>query len=566
MKELKFKSYSSIKSVEANKEAESVKFSGWASRMRDDNGNIIPDYDDELVDTSGFNLKAKTLLYMHRHDEPIGRVELRHKDGGIYYQAELFKDLHEKAYFSVLNKVLTEVSIGFVATEWEFEEVEGESYVKFTKGDVVELSLVSVGSNKLNTIDQVKSIVKDNKCTGLSCSIKSLKDMNPDCECLKEQKETNVKNKLKDTFDKALTFSETENESWMQHQLLEHYFRVFYNTIDDNWYDGIWNQEISADEIKQNIIDSIASFEEKLMMAFEARITNDNQDITKTKSLDNTQSKTVITYNNAHKGTVKTAPIGTAWSGSAEIAKADVEDLKVMCAWYDSEKPEIKGSYKFPHHRQSDKAVVFKALVAAMGRLNQADIPDSERKGVYNHIAKHYKDDFDREAPDYKSFMEMTEKDFKDMIKKETEPKEEQPVEETPVDTEENPTEEVQEEPTTETESKTEAPKEPVEEPKKEEPKEGKPVETPIEEKPTEEAPKEESKEEAVPEKEPEPVNTIQTLIGTLSTFSLDNIETEEELEALDEQIDSLRNKLDAFYAEVVDEANQIIGENENEA
>ena len=27
------------------------------------------------------------------------------------------------------------------------------------------------------------------------------------------------------------------------------------------------------------------------------------------------------------------APEGTAWDGSAEVSAADVEDLKVMCAW-----------------------------------------------------------------------------------------------------------------------------------------------------------------------------------------------------------------------------------------
>lgn len=96
----------------------------------------------------------------------------------------------------------------------------------------------------------------------------------------------------------------------------------------------------------------------------------------------------------------------TAWDGPAQTAKASVDDLKAMCAWVDSENAENKGAYKLPHHEASgDHAVVWNGVKAAMGALMGArggtDIPAGDRKGVYNHLAKHY-EQFGETPPDYK--------------------------------------------------------------------------------------------------------------------------------------------------------------------
>jgi hypothetical protein len=76
-----------------------------------------------------------------------------------------------------------------------------------------------------------------------------------------------------------------------------------------------------------------------------------------------------------------------------------------MCAWYDSDNPDVKSSYKLPHHHASgNHAVVWRGVAAAMAALLGArggvDIPDSDKEGVYNHLAKHYKD-FDKEPPEF---------------------------------------------------------------------------------------------------------------------------------------------------------------------
>jgi hypothetical protein len=116
--------------------------------------------------------------------------------------------------------------------------------------------------------------------------------------------------------------------------------------------------------------------------------------------------KGAISYGSAHsEGTPKAAE-DEAWSGPKETAAAEVVDLKVMCTWLDSESSDTKGAYKLPHHRAAGQhAVVWNGVSAAMGALLGArggvDIPNEDRKAVYNHLAKHYKE-FDKEVPEFK--------------------------------------------------------------------------------------------------------------------------------------------------------------------
>lgn len=104
------------------------------------------------------------------------------------------------------------------------------------------------------------------------------------------------------------------------------------------------------------------------------------------------------------------APEDEPWDAGEEVKNADVKDLKIMCAWYDSSNPDVKSSYKLPHHKASGQhSCVWRGVAAAMAALFGArggvDIPESDRKGVYNHLAKHYKD-FDKEPPEFKEYTE----------------------------------------------------------------------------------------------------------------------------------------------------------------
>ncbi len=95
------------------------------------------------------------------------------------------------------------------------------------------------------------------------------------------------------------------------------------------------------------------------------------------------------------------------WDGPAETKAASVDDLKIMCSWFDSEKPDIKGAYKLPHHRAKDKKVIWRGLTGCMAALlggrGGVDVPEDDRKGIYNHLAKEYAL-FDKTPPEFKAY------------------------------------------------------------------------------------------------------------------------------------------------------------------
>jgi len=125
--------------------------------------------------------------------------------------------------------------------------------------------------------------------------------------------------------------------------------------------------------------------------------------------------KGALPYKNLGK-----SPEGDSWDAGKEVKAADVDDLKLMCAWVDSDNADKKGAYKLPHHKQAGgHPSVWRGVAAAMAALLGArggvDIPDADRKGVYNHLAKHYKE-YDKEVPELKEYNEEElEKLFKDL-------------------------------------------------------------------------------------------------------------------------------------------------------
>ncbi|MEM4462312.1 MAG: hypothetical protein QW695_05535 [Candidatus Bathyarchaeia archaeon] len=93
--------------------------------------------------------------------------------------------------------------------------------------------------------------------------------------------------------------------------------------------------------------------------------------------------------------------------GSGDKDKIDWSKYRRAFAWYDHENPENFGSYKLPHHDVVDGRLVtvWRGVVAAMAALMGArggvDIPDEDRRAVYNHLRAHY-EDFDREPPEFR--------------------------------------------------------------------------------------------------------------------------------------------------------------------
>lgn len=101
----------------------------------------------------------------------------------------------------------------------------------------------------------------------------------------------------------------------------------------------------------------------------------------------------------------KTATVDTAWDGAAATANTlgdqPLAYYRRIFAWADPEgDPGVKGTYKFPHHEVASDgtpgAANVKACVSAIGALNGArtptTIPDEDKQGVWNHVAKHMRD------------------------------------------------------------------------------------------------------------------------------------------------------------------------------
>ena len=105
------------------------------------------------------------------------------------------------------------------------------------------------------------------------------------------------------------------------------------------------------------------------------------------------------------------------WHGTAEAEKTDAllqhggwSAMATAHAWYDPDAdpehdpPREKGAYKLPHHELIDGElrVVWSGVRSAMQALRGArggvDIPEEDRRAVYEHLAEHYRQ-FDREPP-----------------------------------------------------------------------------------------------------------------------------------------------------------------------
>jgi hypothetical protein len=106
------------------------------------------------------------------------------------------------------------------------------------------------------------------------------------------------------------------------------------------------------------------------------------------------------------------------WSGTSKLDRIQEHGgwpaVANAHAWHDPNEdpehdpPQEKGAYKLPHHEliDSELRVVWRGVVAAMTVVNGArggvDIPDTDRRKVYDHLARHY-EEFDEEPPPYQA-------------------------------------------------------------------------------------------------------------------------------------------------------------------
>lgn len=109
--------------------------------------------------------------------------------------------------------------------------------------------------------------------------------------------------------------------------------------------------------------------------------------------------------------------------GSGDKDKINWKKYKAGFAWYDANAPENFTSYKLPHHDIVDgefavhRRGVIAAMAALLGARGGVDVPAEDKKGIYNHLAGHYKQHFNMEPPEFKQYtLEQALKTFDDEL------------------------------------------------------------------------------------------------------------------------------------------------------
>ena len=187
----------STKQFNISDEQDVVTIEGYASKMYQE-GNPVTDLDQEMVSTANFRLDAKRLLLNHELDEVVGEITLEHRPDGIYLKGKVYKDTMKDQDWARLKRGLFDFSIGFIAEEAEYRNIDGKEILVFTKGVIYEVSLVAIPSNKFATLDVIKSIQSKSGLV-MECSIDNIKSMNPDmdCSCLNGLKEEAKQKQIK---------------------------------------------------------------------------------------------------------------------------------------------------------------------------------------------------------------------------------------------------------------------------------------------------------------------------------------------------------------------------------
>jgi len=340
--QLNFKTYSgfetkALETTETTKEGEGVIYiEGYASKSYD-MGKPVIDYDEEFVDIKGFDLSTCTsLLFNHDGEEiKIGKCRLEHRADGAYLYGEVHEKLNDKVYYAVKHGIMTDFSIGFSATNYEYKTIEGRDILTFTEGFVWETSICNIrGANpkskiettkklrqdkkmlelakwlgdapsevQLDAYTEVKSVIQDGKCVGFSCDIEQLKKANPtqDCSCI-----TKEGNKLKDIKEvmKGLTFESTEAEGYNQLRKLRFYMEILEETLSDNFYEVIWYEGMSGEEAKANMLGALSAFTDKL-----EEFTLLDKPVEPTNVEKNKGEEVVITKSVETTESVETAPV-----------------------------------------------------------------------------------------------------------------------------------------------------------------------------------------------------------------------------------------------------------------
>lgn len=377
----------STKQFNISDEQDVVTIEGYASKMYQD-GNPVTDLDQEMVSTANFRLDAKRLLLNHYLEEPVGEITLEHRPDGIYLKGKGYKDTMKEQDWARLKRGLFDFSIGFIAEEAEYREINGKEILVFTKGVIYEVSLVAIPSNKFATLDVIKSIQSKSGLV-MECSIDNIKSMNPDmdCSCLnglkEEAKQKQIKGeemdieKIKESIKKGLTIEETMNESWNISDDLFQMFSYFIQTLEDNIYEFKWSESFDRTEMLANINQAMDIFRQVV----EDESLKIGQAIGK-----KFEGKNMITKEVNTEGTAEATPTEAPAEQSAEETPKveETAETKVEVAPTETPKEETKEEVKTEVTEQSQEQNI---STDAPAEVSSNDTNKIDEKSETNELA-----------------------------------------------------------------------------------------------------------------------------------------------------------------------------------
>ena len=376
----------STKQFNISDEQDVVTIEGYASKMYQD-GNPVTDLDQEMVSTANFRLEAKRLLLFHNLDEPVGQISLEHRPDGIYLKGKGYKDTMKDQDWARLKRGLFDFSIGFIAEEAEYRNIDGKEILVFTKGVIYEVSLVAIPSNKFATLDVIKSIQSKSGLV-MECSIDNIKSMNPDMDCsclngLKEeakQKQIERENmdieKIKESIKKGLTIEETKNDYWNVTDDIFQMFNYFIQTIEDNIYEFKWSESFDRTEMLANINQAMDIFKQTV----EDESLKIGQAIGKKFEGKNMITKDVNTEGTAEATTTETP----AEQGTEETPKVEeTVETKVETTPTETPKEETKEEVKTEVTEQSQEQNISTEVKTEVS----SDDKNNDEKSETNELA-----------------------------------------------------------------------------------------------------------------------------------------------------------------------------------
>ena len=145
--------------LEVKEITEEGRFSGYASVF-----GVIDYYDDEILRgafAKSISEKMPVMLWQHDRTEPIGVYEsIREDDIGLWIEGRLLLDLEKgrEAYILLKNQAIRGLSIGYVPTQWEWENRDNRHIRVLKEIDLWEVSLVTFPANPKALVDDVKNI------------------------------------------------------------------------------------------------------------------------------------------------------------------------------------------------------------------------------------------------------------------------------------------------------------------------------------------------------------------------------------------------------------------------